>query len=337
MKMKTLFVRHLFVTSLAMGLAACGSSGNPAAPSSPSGGGSTPTTPTPTPPANALERVTLSANLAALDRTGATAQVTATGTMSNGTTQNVTSSCSDWRSDNESVATVNSNGLISARNSGSASITTRCQGVFANSLITLTLGPRTSFSSGQYLVGSDIAGGRYFSDPVSGCYWERQSGLGGSLGEIIANEFIGFNAGQWIVDILSGDRAFETDSDCGTWNTSPRGGLQSEIRPGMWLVGSQIAPGRYRTQASSGCYWERMRHFQGTLSGVIDNEFVSSAGQQIVEIRSSDVGFQSDADCGTWTRVSSISSPSHDESSHQSSPSEIEMNWQSHRSRNGVR
>ena len=146
--------------------------------------------------------------------------------------------------------------------------------------------------------------GRYFTDPLSGCYWERQSGLGGSFGEILANEFLGFNAGQWIVDILSSDRAFEMISDCGTWSTSPRGGLQADIRPGMWLVGSQIAPGRYRTNASSGCYWERMKHFQGTINGIIDNEFVSSGGQQLVEIRASDVGFESDDYCGIWTRVS---------------------------------
>ena len=42
-------------------------------------------------------------------------------------------------------------------------------------------GPRTSFGAGRYLVGSDVMSGRYFSDPsTSGCYWERQSGLGGS-------------------------------------------------------------------------------------------------------------------------------------------------------------
>src|SRR5262245_54172650 len=42
-------------------------------------------------------------------------------------------------------------------------------------------GPRTSFGNGQWLVGADIAAGRYFADPASGCYWERQRGLGGSL------------------------------------------------------------------------------------------------------------------------------------------------------------
>lgn len=307
-------------------VAACGSK----SPTTPSTTAPPQTNNPPPPPAVTLQSVALSGNFSGARAAGDTFQTTATGTFSNGTTQNVTSSCSDWQSDNQSVATVNGSGLITARSSGQATITTTCQGVFARGLITLTLGPRTSFGSGQYLVGRDIASGRYFSDPVSGCYWERQSGLGGSLSEVIANEFIGFNAGQWIVDILSSDLAFETDSECGTWNTSPRGGLQADIRPGLWLVGSQIAPGRYRTQARSGCYWERVRNFQGTLSAVIDNEFVGSAGQQIVDIRSSDAGFHNDEDCGTWTRISSLTdSPT--EERQESIPSQIEANWQRRR------
>lgn len=64
-------------------------------------------------------------------------------------------------------------------------------------------GPRKKFGPGQYRVNSDIAPGRYYSDPAYGCYFERQRGFGGTLGDIIANEFIGFDAQQWIVDIRS--------------------------------------------------------------------------------------------------------------------------------------
>jgi hypothetical protein len=49
-------------------------------------------------------------------------------------------------------------------------------------------GPRTTFGAGKYLVGSDIASGRYYTDPAGGCYWERLSGQSGSLNDIIANE-----------------------------------------------------------------------------------------------------------------------------------------------------
>ena len=110
------------------------------------------------------------------------------------------------------------------------------------------------------------------------------------MGDIIANGFIGFNAGQWIVDIRSSDKAFETDSDCGTWNRTRRGGNQAMITPGLWLVGKQIRAGTYRANASYGCYWERRRNFNGELSGIISNDFVSSSGTQYVEINASDKG-----------------------------------------------
>jgi len=169
----------------------------------------------------------------------------------------------------------------------------------------IQVGPRTQFGAGQYLVNTDIGPGRYFAAVSSGCYWERLSGLGGTLGEIIANDFIGFPAQQWIVDIAGSDRAFKTDSSCNTWFMSPRTGAQSTIPPGAWLMGSQIAAGTYRANAASGCYWERRRDFGGTLSGVIANDFVASGGSVLVQLSPGDAGFTSDGDCGTWTRASS--------------------------------
>ena len=186
-------------------------------------------------------------------------------------------------------------------------------------------GPRTTFGTGQYLIGRDIAPGRYYTVPAYGCYWERQSGLGGSLSEILANDFIGFNAAQWIVDILASDLAFKTQSPCGTWSTSPRYGAQGNISPGLWLVGTQISPGTYRAAAQYGCYWARVRNFTGNLSGIIANDFVSGAGPQLVAISGGDVGFETDADCGTWTRVSALVTESTAYTAAQS-PDEIERN-----------
>jgi hypothetical protein len=167
----------------------------------------------------------------------------------------------------------------------------------------IRLGPRTQFGAGQHLVGTDIAPARYFSDPADGCYWERLSGLGGSLSEIIANEFIGFNARQWIVDIKSSDRAFESDPECGTWFQTPRHAMQQDLPPGVWLVGQQIAPGTYRATVQAGCYWERLRGFSGELGDIIANQFISSGGTRNIDVGGGDVGFQSDGDCGTWTRT----------------------------------
>jgi len=128
-------MRSLALMVLVTGLCvACGSKGNPAAPPPP-------TTTTPPPPAVTLQSVSLAATLSQLDRAGATAQVTATGTFSNGSTSDVTSTCGGWASDNPSVLTVSGGGLMTARGSGASTVTTTCQGVFARGLVTLNLIP----------------------------------------------------------------------------------------------------------------------------------------------------------------------------------------------------
>ena len=106
--------------------------------------------------------------------------------------------------------------------------------------VVLTVGatPRTTFGAGRYLVGQDIAAGRYYTVPNYGCYWERLSGLGGTSGEILANELVG-TVLQAIVDVRSSDLAFSTDADGRTWTNAPRYGFQSTIQPGAWLVGTQ--------------------------------------------------------------------------------------------------
>lgn len=166
-------------------------------------------------------------------------------------------------------------------------------------------GPRTQFGNGQFLVNTQIAPGRYFADPVAGCYWERQKGASGSFDDIIANDFVGDNLLQIVVDILPSDFAFETDSDCGTWFTTPRRGFAANISPGTWLVGSQVAPGTYQSNVSDGCYWERVRNFEGVFGSILANDFIPTASARLVEIRLGDVGFSTDGECGTWTPVTS--------------------------------
>jgi hypothetical protein len=108
-----------------------------------------------------------------------------------------------------------------------------------------------------------------------------------------------------LVDVLSSDYSKKADPECGTWFNSQRHPTQTTITGGTWLVNAQIQPGRYITQASSGCLPVRLRDFSGNISGVIANDFVSGGGQQIVQIGSNDVGFHSDADCGTRAVASS--------------------------------
>ena len=172
--------------------------------------------------------------------------------------------------------------------------------------------PGSSFGPGHYLVGRDIPAGRYYSVANYGCYWERQSGLGGRLSDVITNDFVGYNTNQYIVDILSSDLAFMTDPDCGTWFTTPRRGFQSNVPPGVWLVNVQLSPGIYLANAQYGCYWERRRDFTNSLAGIIANKFVSSAGAALVSVPASDVGFATDADCGVWARISATTTDSAD-------------------------
>jgi hypothetical protein len=174
-----------------------------------------------------------------------------------------------------------------------------------------------TFGAGVRLVGTAIPPGRYYSAPAAGCYWERESGLGGTLAEIIANDFIASPFVQALVDIAPTDIAFSTNASCGTWTNIRSLGVQTGVPTGTWLVGAQVTPGIYQTQAASGCYWERLSNFGGLPSAIIANDFVSSAGPQLVSIAATDTGFTTESSCGSWTRLStqagSVSAQSPDE------------------------
>lgn len=79
-------------------------------------------------------------------------------------------------------------------------------------------GATTSFGSGTYLVGVDIAPGQYAAtgqyDDYMGCYWERLSGTSGDYDEVLANDYT--HSGRVVVTILPSDYAFFSE-DCGPW------------------------------------------------------------------------------------------------------------------------
>jgi hypothetical protein len=160
-----------------------------------------------------------------------------------------------------------------------------------------------TFQPGTHAVNTVIPPGRYIAQAKLGCYWERSSGFGGTLGEIIANDFRSYT-GPVIVDVLASDAGFKFDRECGPMRTySAPAQASTVITPGSHVVGSDIAPGTYIAQAKSGCYWERTRAFTGRLADLIANDFMGSGGPAVVTISATDVGFTSDADCGTWSRV----------------------------------
>lgn len=155
------------------------------------------------------------------------------------------------------------------------------------------------FGDGTWLVGTDIEPGLYRANDASFCYWARLSGLGGDLGDIIANEIgSGFSL---VVEIMPSDRAFET-SGCGEWapleSASPSGG--EDFGDGTWVVGLDIEPGTYRALGGDSCYWVRLSGFSGELSDILANALPS--GGTVVEIVATDTGFATSG-CERWEPV----------------------------------
>jgi hypothetical protein len=78
------------------------------------------------------------------------------------------------------------------------------------------------------------------------------------------------------------------------------GGATASFGDGVWLVGSEIQPGTYRSPGGSGCYWARLSGFSGDLDDIIANGGFSK--NQTVTIQASDAGFETNG-CGTWAKV----------------------------------
>ena len=162
----------------------------------------------------------------------------------------------------------------------------------------------SSFGDGTWLVSSNLPAGTYRSATPDqfGCYWERLTGFGGSLPEIIENGFVSYST---VVTIGGSDVGFSSDG-CGPWtnNLSPVTPSQtSPIGDGTFIVGVDIASGTWQsTAAPEGCYWERLSGFGGSLDEIISNDFQGTAGPAVVTIGPTDAGFTSDG-CGTWTRT----------------------------------
>jgi hypothetical protein len=69
---------------------------------------------------------------------------------------------------------------------------------------------------------------------------------------------------------------------------------------GTWEVGSDIKAGTYRLREPAfGCYWARLKGFDGTLNDILANENVDDA-YAVVTIKSTDAGFES-SDCDEWS------------------------------------
>lgn len=151
------------------------------------------------------------------------------------------------------------------------------------------------FGSGTKIVGTGVKPGRYLTITASSaCYWERMAGFGGSLADIIANNFS--SGAHIVVEISASDSGFKS-SGCGTWLPYVAKS-QPTIKDGFWVVNDEIAPGLWQASKSDGCYWARLSGFGGDFEEIIANDY----GSGLVQIGTTDIGFAS-SNCGTWTKV----------------------------------
>lgn len=156
-----------------------------------------------------------------------------------------------------------------------------------------------TIEAGIYEVGADIQPGLYKSTG-SVNYWARLSGFSGEFDEIIANG--NPMSASHVVEIIESDTAFET-SGSGGWflvDDSYQPELATEFEDGIYIVGVDIEPGRYRSEGGSMGYWARLSGFTGGFDDIIANG--NPDGSTIIEISESDSGFESNGN-GTWTKA----------------------------------
>jgi hypothetical protein len=162
--------------------------------------------------------------------------------------------------------------------------------------------PRNSFGEGVHVVGEDVIAGVTYRTRTAadGCYWARLRGFSGDLDDIIANDI---GDGVAVVTIGASDVGFESNR-CGTWTRDLSAVTSSPAAPlsldGTFIVGTDIAPGRWRTENTDGCYWARLSGFSGDLDDILANDIHD--GTHIVDIAPGDAGFQTKR-CGTWTKI----------------------------------
>jgi hypothetical protein len=156
------------------------------------------------------------------------------------------------------------------------------------------------FSDGIHVVGQDVSPGTYRTRVGSpGCYYARLAGFDGTSEDIISNENTDAPA---VVTISPADKGFESHG-CGIWteDLSPITSSRTTFRDGIYIVGTDIRPGTYRSTGGQGCYYARLSGFGGVTDEVIANENTDSPA--VVSISATDAGFKS-AGCGIWTLIS---------------------------------
>ncbi|KOV89177.1 MULTISPECIES: hypothetical protein [unclassified Streptomyces] len=158
---------------------------------------------------------------------------------------------------------------------------------------------------GEYQVGTDVKPGTYRTTGNADgmCYWERAKDASGELDSLLANDNV---SGTSYVTVKPTDKLFKS-SGCEDWEAvdpkakgTPASSMDGD--GGMFKVGTDIAPGTYRSagNADDSCYWERTKDAGHGLDSIIANNNVT--GTAVVTISPSDAYFKTN-DCGTWKKA----------------------------------
>lgn len=159
---------------------------------------------------------------------------------------------------------------------------------------TSTATPVTFNGTGTYTVGTDIQHGTYRTRNKSqGCNYTRI----GKDGTVITQKT---TDGPAIITIDKTDTQFVTQN-CSTWTTDVSQITKSKTSfgDGMFIVNTDIQPGKYTNTGQSGCTYARLSGFHGTQDEIIETKTTDTAAT--VTIKPDDKGFQSNG-CGTWTK-----------------------------------
>jgi hypothetical protein len=155
-----------------------------------------------------------------------------------------------------------------------------------------------TFSDGTWQVGSEVKPGTYRATVEGTCSWTRLGEPEAGLEQVLGS---GIGSGPRLVTLGKRDVAIRS-SGCGRWTSDLARVTEDRtvFGDGMFLVGEDVAAGRYRSTGDGSCTWSRLSGFGGSVDEVIASAV--GVGPQEVVLRGSDKGFASSG-CGGWTRV----------------------------------
>ncbi|HEY8543769.1 MAG TPA: DUF1707 domain-containing protein [Acidimicrobiales bacterium] len=145
------------------------------------------------------------------------------------------------------------------------------------------------------VVGVDIQPGLLVANPTDYCGWARMVTEDAGTSAVSRGNGAGVRP---VVEVKPDDEVLLARG-CGPWvpYESP-GAPSTTIRDGDWLVGSDIAPGRYRTDATDpDCYWERASDFTRDLGTLLENNLPDRRKEVTLHDGERFTTYL----CGTWT------------------------------------